>query len=312
MRPFGSYAATLLILSLPGLVQAQQIITSPAQSSAQTAAYWTAERKASAQPMPLRSVSGTPQTAPAAVLNAGKPAGSVAGNLPAGATLNAAARSAAAAIPAAAAPTFGPGSTIWYQYPPPSTLSIPTLDYFVVPLFPNTALGKLFFDGPGGRFVCSAQSVTSAGSWGGGNRQTVVTAGHCCSGGGAFFSNWLFEPAHFSGATPLGGWTAQTASVFTAWLTTEDLSVDLCVLKMFKTNGQNINDAAGALGYAWNQPLPQHYVATGWPQAAPFSGGLLYYAMASDAETDTEQAGLLLHARNRQRYDWRFERGCMD
>jgi hypothetical protein len=62
---------------------------------------------------------------------------------------------------------------------------------------------------------------------------------------------------------------------------------------MFKRNGQNINDGIGALGYAWNYTLPQNYVATGWPAAAPFTGGLLYYALTSDAETDTNQAGLL-------------------
>ena len=53
------------------------------------------------------------------------------------------------------------------------------------------------------------------------------------------------------------------------------------------------NDAVGALGYAFNQPLPQHYHATGWPHAAPFDGKYLYVAAASDAETDTAQAGQL-------------------
>jgi hypothetical protein len=60
---------------------------------------------------------------------------------------------------------------------------------------------------------------------------------------------------------------------------------------MNKLNGQNINDAVGALGYSWNQPLPQSYTATGWPAASPFAGGLLYYSFASDAETDTTQSG---------------------
>ena len=58
-------------------------------------------------------------------------------------------------------------------------------------------------------------------------------------------------------------------------------------------NGENINDGLGALGYAANLALPQAYHATGWPAAAPFTGGLLYIAATSDAETDTQQAGAL-------------------
>jgi hypothetical protein len=217
----------------------------------------------------------------------------VTGNLPAGAAPNAAA-AAGAVLPLDPGPAFGPGSTIWYNYPPPSTLTIPILDYFVAPVYPNTALGKLFFSVPGGTAVCSAQSVTSAGSWGPGNRQTVVTAGHCCSdGAGNFYSNWAFEPTHLNGSAPFGSWSVYGATVYTAWHTSSDLTVDLCVLQMFKLGGQNINDSVGALGYAWNQTLPQNYVATGWPAASPFSGGLLYYALTSDAETDTSFPGLL-------------------
>jgi hypothetical protein len=169
------------------------------------------------------------------------------------------------------------------------------LDYIVAPQFPNTALGKLFFSVPGGTAVCSAQSVTSAGSWGAGNRQTVVTAGHCCSDGtSTWYSNWAFEPAHYNGAAPFGTWAAASATVYTAWHDTGDMTVDLCVLKMFTLGGQNINDSpTGALGYAASQMLPQAYYATGWPAAAPFAGGLLYYSTASDAETDTQFPGLL-------------------
>ncbi len=150
---------------------------------------------------------------------------------------------------------------------------------------------SLFFSKGGSGFVCSASSVTSAGAWGAGNRQTVVTAGHCCSDTSGFFSNWVFEPAHANGAAPLGRWTAANATVLNSWFETEDLSRDVCVLQMNPLSGANINDAVGALGYAFNQPLPQQYHATGWPAAAPFDGNLLYVVSASDAETDTAAAG---------------------
>lgn len=103
----------------------------------------------------------------------------------------------------------------------------------------------------------------------------------------------MFEPAHFNGATPYGSWTAESATVFNAWHTGADLSRDTCVLQMNTLGGQNINDAVGALGYRFDQPLPQHYHATGWPAEAPFPGGILVIATASDAETDTGQAGSL-------------------
>lgn len=288
-RTWYALTGAVLVLLIP-LVAQSQTVTSPSQDAAKTYAYWTSARTAAAKPMPLRSVSGVPAAAPASTVRLTGDPVEVAATVPAGI-----ARRASISGTVEVSPTIGAGSTIWYPYPPPFTLSVPVLDYLFVPLFPNTAVGKLFFSGPGGNFVCSAQSVTSAGSWGAGNRQTVVTAGHCCSdGAGSFYSNWMFQPAHLNGATPLGSWAAAVATVYTAWHTGSDLSVDYCALQMFTLGGQNINDSpTGALGYAASQPLPQSYVATGWPQAAPFTGGVLFYSSASDAETDTQQAGLL-------------------
>ncbi|MCB1879243.1 MAG: trypsin-like serine protease [Gammaproteobacteria bacterium] len=263
---------------------AQETVTSPVQQAISTQTYWTSDRKGAAQPMPLRTMSGSPSAALAGILQSSGQSGSVNGNAPGKKAIVADQQSIVA-------PAFGAGSTVWYSYPPPSTLYVPILDYVVAPLYPNTAVGKLYFNIGASRYVCSAQSVTSAGDWGVGNRQTVVTAGHCCSDSSGFFSNWLFEPAHFNGAAPLGSWTASTATVLNSWYQNEDMSRDVCVLQMNTLNGKNINDAVGALGYAYNQPLPQHYHATGWPAAAPFNGGMLYISTASDAETDTNAAG---------------------
>jgi hypothetical protein len=273
---------------------AQDVVKSPEMPSREAVTrIWTAAAKAAARPMPLREVVGTPVPAPASLLKTGTP-GSVPGNPPAGAR-----RRVRQTVPipeelrdVSPAPEFGPGSTVWYDYPPPSSLFVPILDY-VYPVYPHTAVGKLFFSDLGTNFVCSASSITSNGTWGAGNRQTVVTAGHCCSDSGRFFTNFLFEPAHIAGTAPLGSWTASGAAVLAAWNQNGDFTRDVCVLQMRKLGGQNVNDAVGALGYAFNQPLPQHYHATGWPQAAPFNGQYLYVAAASDAETDTAQAGEL-------------------
>ena len=282
----------LMALLLPTITFAQAISTSPIQSPAQVSAYWTAERLSEARPMPLRRVAGTPTAAPASLVQgprtpitspSASPKGGGAGPL-----------ERVAREPQAPEPVFGPGSTVWYDYPPPSTLNVPVLDYAVIPSFPNTATGKLFFSQAGGNFVCSAQAVSSAGTWGAGNGQTLVTAGHCCSNGAGIFStNMTYQPAHLNGAAPLGTWSAYLWRVYTEWHNGADLSVDYCVVQMSPRAGRNLHAVTGYLGYAANLPLPQHYTATGWPAAAPFTGGLLYHASASDAETDTAAAGLL-------------------
>jgi V8-like Glu-specific endopeptidase len=287
-----AHLAAWVWIAAAGTVHAQEVVQSPETPSQESVTRrWTAAAKAAARPMPLRELAGTPVPAPASLTKVGAP-GAVDGTPPAGAARRV---KRLAPVPEelreTPTPQFGPGSTIFYAYPPPSTLYIPILDY-IYPAYPHTSVGKLFFSDLGSNFVCSASSITSSGSWGAGNHQTVVTAGHCCSSGnGRFFTNFLFEPAHLAGAAPLGSWTASSATVLNAWHQNEDISRDVCVLQMRRLGGANINDAVGALGYAFNQPLPQHYHATGWPQAAPFDGKYLYIAAASDAETDTSAAG---------------------
>jgi hypothetical protein len=295
-RRFACQVAWSLSWLVVGVVEAQEVVRSPELPEREVVAgVWTAAAKAAARPMSLREIVGVPRPAAGSLLSRGTP-GAVDGRPPASTAAAGQGTKAAVAIPkdlmgATPVPQFGPGSTVWYSYPPPFTLYVPILDY-IYPVYPHTSVGKLFFSSSSGNFVCSASSITSSGAWGAGNRQTVITAGHCCSdGNGHFFTNFLFEPAHIAGLAPLGSWTAQTASVLAAWHDDEDISRDVCVLKVTTLGGQNINDAVGALGYAFDQPLPQQYHATGWPQALPFNGQFLYIAAASDAETDTSAAG---------------------
>ena len=265
---------------------AQDVVSSSNQSAAVTAARWTPARKQAAQPRSLVEVTGTPVGAVAGTGGTRGTLGGWTGHGPGGVSTQ--------VNGGGQTPAIGAGSTTWYPYPPPSNLQVPIIDYFVFPGYPITTMGKLFFQDGAQGFVCSGASITSAGAWGAGNRQTVMTAGHCCSdGAGTFFSDWVFEPAHVNGSAPLGSWTAANASVFTAWHTGADLTRDECVLQMNTDGGQNINDAVGALGYKYDLPLPQHYHAAGWPAAAPFPGGILTIVTASDAETDTLQAGSL-------------------
>jgi len=74
-----------------------------------------------------------------------------------------------------------------------------------------------------------------------------------------------------------------------------DFSRDLCVLQIhpIHINGsvKDINTLAGPLSWAYGQPLPNNYVAAGWPAEPPYDGGELTLSYTSDAETDTAQAG---------------------
>lgn len=164
----------LLTVGLIGSpVAAQVTVTSSEQTATATA--WPPAQKAAARAMPLVGVTGEPVAAPAARGRRPRPGGR-AGHPPGG-------RAATVADAPGTVPTFGTGSQVWYDYPPPFNLQVSVLDYIFTPTYPLTAVGKLFFqDGPTS-YVCSASSITSAGDWGDGNKQTVITAGHCCSNG---------------------------------------------------------------------------------------------------------------------------------
>jgi V8-like Glu-specific endopeptidase len=247
---------------------------------------YTEQERVNALPMPLLEARGAP-TAAASAAPAGAP-GQVSGKLPLAERAGAAAATVVTGQGVKASPEIGTGSTVWYDYPPPSTLYPQLADQ----ASPHKALGRLFFTDGVFNYACSAQSVSTAGTWGAGNSQMVVTAGHCCSdGAGAFYSGWEFVPAYRNGSAPFGTWTGAIATVFTVWHETGDFSRDICALQMNTNGGQNIQDVVGALGYAWNQTLPQQYHATGWPAEPPFNGSRLMFVAASDAETDTSQAG---------------------
>src|SRR5262249_47292857 len=131
------------------LLNAQEVVRSPEMPSREAVTTaWTTADKASARPMPLREVAGAPMSALASSLKRGVP-GSVDGNPPASTAAAVERMKQAAPIPedfrdVSPAPEFGAGSTVWYAYPPPSSLYVPVLDY-VFPVYPHTAVGKLFF-----------------------------------------------------------------------------------------------------------------------------------------------------------------------
>ncbi len=291
-RSLSTLACVSLLALSSGTVSAQSGITLSPQQDLNTpdavVQFWTPERMKAARPMKLPRVEGRPApAAPETVKPSGK-AGQVKAVAPKGVKLD----RKAPALQLSATPEVGPGSTVWYDYPPPQN-TFDLLGGSVRMQFPMSTFGKLYFqDIGGGYWVCSASSVTSAGDWGAGNRQMIVTAGHCCAdGSGNWHGNWLFVPAYWEGNQPFGSWAGATAATFTSWFNDGDFSRDVCAIQLYTQDGVNVQDAVGALGYAWNWSLPQAYTLAGYPAADPFDGQRLWITTASTAETDTWQAG---------------------
>ena len=158
---------------------------------------------------------------------------------------------------------------------------------------PYRKVGKLFFTQLGTNYVCSASSI--------GNR-AIITAGHCINSGtnnpNGWSTNVVFVPAYrVVGSTvsqPYGQWQCQyvTQRVFTAWSVNGRFNRDVAGCKLFNNaSGQTISQVVGSLGHAWNWGDNEHYHATGYPQAAPFTGGRQIICTASFATWDTAYGG---------------------
>jgi V8-like Glu-specific endopeptidase len=76
--------------------------------------------------------------------------------------------------------------------------------------YPYSAAGKLFFNEPGGSFICSASLI---------KRGIVVTAAHCVAnyGKSQFYSDWQFVPGYRNGSAPYGVWTVKQAIVLSSY-----------------------------------------------------------------------------------------------
>ncbi len=210
--------ASVSVLYMPTEVtQAQQngpltLALSGAEAQA-TLAYWTPERLASAQPMPLPRPAFTPETAPEPQL-AGTPRG-VNGRAP---SVNLRADftnllydPAAAQIEPEVASDEGvePENHGTFVAPYTSSRLVPlSADTF----YPYRAAGKFFFTTPSGPSWCTAGVI---------NQRVIATAGHCVHRGfggvAGFYTNFLFVPAFRNGAAPYQAWNWAFVVVTGTW-----------------------------------------------------------------------------------------------
>ena len=252
-----------------------------ARASVSTAAavksYWTANRMASARPLrPVAHGTGPAQASSSAT---GIPG--VAGGFNPATGASESATPHLAGVGGNVSPADGgyPGPNDTYNYPGP------------LGRYPVSAIGKLFFTEPSGNFVCSA-----AATYGGGNLDTVWTAGHCvgAQGGRAYYSNFLFCPGYKNGEGPKGCWTWALAQQTGGWYYNGYWSADYAYLHMASTSDKgkgHVVAATGGLGFAWNWGRDQAWADFGYPSASPYNGGLLVVTQAEHRYDVTNPGG---------------------
>jgi V8-like Glu-specific endopeptidase len=236
--------------------------TTEAQA-AETLAYWTPERLATAQPMlPLANQKAV---APEASAQASGTSVSLPGKRPTVAVgADAAARlydpaqvkvQAETGIEPQAVGSFGAHFTS-------GRVNQPALET----IYPNRMVGKLFFTDivTGVNYVCSASVLRF---------RIVLTAGHCVhkgSGGNAgYYTNFVFVPAFRDGTAPLGRFTARFAGTTFQWFTSSGAAppnaADFGMLEMNDRDGVRIGSITGFFGFRTLGLIPNHTTKLGYP-----------------------------------------------
>jgi len=237
--------------------------------------YWTAERMAEAQPMPIPTavVTDTGASTVVARPSLGTP-GAVDGHTPGGGPFvpkvhefKASEQQAAMAAPQA----FGtaPTDPLNGPYGPFQRWTMEA-NYLT---WPRSVHGKLFFSLNGGNWVCSATAI---------NRSTIATAGHCISdGAGNFGSNWLFCPSYITtGVNPaVGCWAGNGgATTSSAWHFSGEPDYDYACVVTAVTGtvvANKLGNVTGWAGRAWNWGSNMMTTTFGYPAEAPFNGTII-------------------------------------
>lgn len=132
--------------------------------------------------------------------------------------------------------------------------------------------GKVFFTLEGTDYVCSASTVRS------GNRDTVLTAGHCVNNGpGDFASRWVFVPGYRDGARPYGTWTARRLLTPTPWSGKGDVDYDVGFAVLNPLRGRHVTDVVGAQSMAFNSARGSYTYSFGYPSVSGYNGARLYF-----------------------------------
>jgi hypothetical protein len=254
-----------------------------AETAAASLAYWTPERMAAAQPMPLGEAKGSPGTVdPASAEPMGAPV-YFPGSAPGEPARGAISEEEAFAEMGRAQPQTA--VTSWYAYPFPYTFSFMGAAW--PQFYPMRTNGKLYFSQNGGNYVCSGTSVTSSTS---GNNELIATAGHCVHDGSGLFAGWsynfLFCPAYMNGVGPWGCWGWDLAYTTNGWYYSSEFRSDHGFVVAHPSGLGTLAGVIGTNGLAANPTLPQDVWSFGYPADAPFNGQYLVWVTSGIANTD--------------------------
>ncbi|MGW1809442.1 trypsin-like serine peptidase [Streptomyces sp. NPDC002078] len=179
------------------------------------------------------------------------------------------------------------------------------------------ASGKVFFDSPQGHMVCSGTVVEDPAHPGKSN--LVWTAGHCVHAGknGGWYRNMAFVPSYNnsgesvaqlqnasrSEVAPYGVWWADAARTSQQWIDQggetggNGAPYDFAVIHVTPeqgNGGKSLEETVGgALPVNFNAPaVPKvdGITASGYPEAAPFDGQLLYQCKDKPGRLSIDQS----------------------
>jgi V8-like Glu-specific endopeptidase len=136
----------------------------------------------------------------------------------------------------------------------------------------SRAVGRVFFTLGGRDYACTGTAVAS------GNRDTVVTAGHCVNAGpGAYAHNWVFVPGYRNGSRPYGTWTARRLLAPAAWVGSGSTPDDVGFAVVGTRGGRHLTDVVGAMRIAFGAPRGVYAWAFGYPVGSPSLGRYVVY-----------------------------------
>jgi V8-like Glu-specific endopeptidase len=252
---------------------------------AQTLAYWTPERKATAKSANVVAGSAAPSLKAANNAQVEGPPSAVVGSEPAGKSEAALTSQPALASQPVAASEPVLASQPW-SYPfPDDAFAVSTKLYKTYPFALN---GTIFFTNNGSDFKCSGTSVVN-----GHQASEVWTAGHCVANtdsGKKFDSFAEFIPAYNgNGITekeiePFGTFVATGYETSTEWLDNHNTTYDYGAMTLGKSSKKKtLSQAVGTDGFAWNQNENEQFVQFGYPGESPYNGTKMEENLAATA-----------------------------
>lgn len=133
--------------------------------------------------------------------------------------------------------------------------------------YPHKWIGRFSATTPGGTSYCTATAISG---------NNIVTAAHCVydtPSRNAWYTNKVFTPAYRDGYAPHGTFATTGCTILTAWVNLSGLytingwaKYDIAVCTVGRNSaGQTLNSAVGYAGRSWGYDYNRHVVNLGYP-----------------------------------------------